>query len=46
LAARLGSLEVAREDLSRFLELDPKSREATEVRTELEGLSGSRHWLN
>jgi regulator of sirC expression with transglutaminase-like and TPR domain len=46
LAARLGSIEVARDDLSRFLELDPKAREASEVRTELEGLSASRHWLN
>jgi regulator of sirC expression with transglutaminase-like and TPR domain len=46
LAARLGSIEVARADLTRFLELGPESREATEVRAELDGLSSSRHTLN
>jgi regulator of sirC expression with transglutaminase-like and TPR domain len=46
LAARLGSVEVARGDLNRFLELDPRETDLNEVRTELERLSASRHWLN
>jgi regulator of sirC expression with transglutaminase-like and TPR domain len=46
LAARLGSVEVARADLNRCLELDPSAREAPEIRAELKGLSAARHWLN
>jgi regulator of sirC expression with transglutaminase-like and TPR domain len=46
LAARLGSVEVARTDLSRVLELEPSGREATQIKAELDGLSSSRHWLN
>ena len=46
LAARLGSIEVARADLNRFLELQPEGSEAQAVRTRLESLGNARHWLN
>jgi regulator of sirC expression with transglutaminase-like and TPR domain len=46
LAARLGSVEVARADLSRFLELNPDGNEAQAVRARLESLGTARHWLN
>jgi regulator of sirC expression with transglutaminase-like and TPR domain len=46
LAARLGSLEVARTDLNRFLELQPEGSDALAVRTRLESLGAARHWLN
>jgi regulator of sirC expression with transglutaminase-like and TPR domain len=46
LAARLGSIEVARTDLSRYLELSPEGNEAQAVRTRLESLGTARHWLN
>jgi regulator of sirC expression with transglutaminase-like and TPR domain len=46
LAARLGCLEVARADLSRFLELSPGASDAKAVRDRLETLSAARHWLN
>lgn len=46
LAARLGSIEVARTDLSRFLELSPEGSEAQAVRARLESLGTTRHWLN
>jgi regulator of sirC expression with transglutaminase-like and TPR domain len=46
LAARLGSIEVARADLNRFLELQPEGNDAQAVRTRLESLGSARHWLN
>jgi regulator of sirC expression with transglutaminase-like and TPR domain len=46
LAARLGCVEVARADLSRFLELSPEANDAKAVRDRLEALSATRHWLN
>jgi regulator of sirC expression with transglutaminase-like and TPR domain len=46
LAARLGSIEVARADLNRFLELSPESSETHAVRARLESLGAARHWLN
>jgi regulator of sirC expression with transglutaminase-like and TPR domain len=46
LAARLGSIEVARADLSRFLELNPDATEAQAVRARLQSLGIARHWLN
>jgi regulator of sirC expression with transglutaminase-like and TPR domain len=46
LAARLGSLEVARTDLNRFLELSPEGSEAQAVRARLASLGTARHWLN
>jgi regulator of sirC expression with transglutaminase-like and TPR domain len=46
LAARLGCIEVARADLSRFLELSPEANDAKAVRDRLESLSAARHWLN
>jgi regulator of sirC expression with transglutaminase-like and TPR domain len=46
LAARLGSIEVARTDLNRFLELNPEGTEAQQVRARLESLGAARHWLN
>jgi regulator of sirC expression with transglutaminase-like and TPR domain len=46
LAARLGSIEVARADLNRFLELSPQSSEVHAVRARLESLGAARHWLN
>jgi regulator of sirC expression with transglutaminase-like and TPR domain len=46
LAARLGSIEVARADLNRFLELNPEGSEAQAVRVRLESLGTARHWLN
>jgi len=46
LAARLGSIEVARADLKRFLELSPEGTEAQVVRARLESLGTARHWLN
>ena len=46
LAARLGSIEVARADLNRFLELSPESSEAHAVRARLESLGAARYWLN
>jgi regulator of sirC expression with transglutaminase-like and TPR domain len=46
LAARLGCVEVARTDLSRFLELSPEASDAKAVRNRLEALSATRHWLN
>jgi regulator of sirC expression with transglutaminase-like and TPR domain len=46
LAARLGSIEVARSDLSRFLELTPDAIDAKAIKARLEGLSAARHWLN
>ena len=46
LAARLGSIEVARADLNRFLELNPEGTEAQAVRARLQSLGAARHWLN
>jgi regulator of sirC expression with transglutaminase-like and TPR domain len=46
LAARLGSIEVARADLSRFLELIPQAQDAKAIRARLDALSSARHWLN
>jgi regulator of sirC expression with transglutaminase-like and TPR domain len=46
LAARLGSIEVARADLNRFLELQPEGNDAQTVRTRLASLGTARHWLN
>ncbi len=46
LAARLGSIEVARADLNRFLELSPDATDAKAIKARLEGLSSARHWLN
>jgi regulator of sirC expression with transglutaminase-like and TPR domain len=46
LAARLGSLEVARADLRRFLELSPEAAESKAVQARLEQLTSARHWLN
>ncbi|MET0594741.1 MAG: tetratricopeptide repeat protein [Polyangiaceae bacterium] len=46
LAARLGSIEVARTELNRFLELSPEGNEALAVRQRLESLGTARHWLN
>jgi regulator of sirC expression with transglutaminase-like and TPR domain len=46
LAARLGSVEVARGDFKRFLDMSSKEGDASEVRAELEKLSAARHWLN
>ncbi len=46
LAARLGSIEVARADLSRFLELNPQAQDAKTIRARLDALSSARHWLN
>jgi regulator of sirC expression with transglutaminase-like and TPR domain len=46
LAARLGSIEVARTDLNRFLELQPEGNDAQMVRTRLASLGAARHWLN
>jgi regulator of sirC expression with transglutaminase-like and TPR domain len=46
LAARLGSVEVARADLARFLELCPEANDAKTIRARLDGLTTTRHWLN
>jgi regulator of sirC expression with transglutaminase-like and TPR domain len=46
LAARLGSIEVARADLNRFLELSPDASDAKSIKARLDGLSTARHWLN
>jgi len=46
LAARLGSVEVARTDLARFLQLCPGSTDAKTIRARLEALTTARHWLN
>ncbi|HEX9296999.1 MAG TPA: tetratricopeptide repeat protein [Polyangiaceae bacterium] len=46
LAARLGSIEVARADLNRFLELNPQAQDAKAIRDRLAALSAARHWLN
>ena len=46
LAARLGSIEVARTDLKRFLELTPDATDAKAIKARLAGLSNARHWLN
>ena len=46
LAARLGSIEVARTDLNRFLELTPDATDAKAIKARLAGLSNARHWLN
>jgi len=46
LAARLGSIEVARTDLNRFLELSPDATDAKAIKARLAGLSNARHWLN
>jgi regulator of sirC expression with transglutaminase-like and TPR domain len=46
LAARLGSIEVARADLNRCLELDPEASEAQAIRARLQSLGTARHWLN
>ena len=46
LAARLGSIEVARTDLKRFLELTPDASDAKAIEARLAGLSNARHWLD
>jgi regulator of sirC expression with transglutaminase-like and TPR domain len=46
LAARLGSVEVARADLGRFLEMCPDAADAKNIRSRLESLGTARHWLN
>jgi regulator of sirC expression with transglutaminase-like and TPR domain len=46
LAARLGSIEVARSDLNRFLELSPEASDANAIKARLAGLSSARQWLN
>jgi regulator of sirC expression with transglutaminase-like and TPR domain len=46
LAGRLGSVEVARADLRRFLELCPEASDAKTIQTRLEALTTARHWLN
>jgi regulator of sirC expression with transglutaminase-like and TPR domain len=46
LAARLGSIEVARADLNRFLELTPDATDAKAIKARLDTLSNARHWLN
>jgi regulator of sirC expression with transglutaminase-like and TPR domain len=46
LAARLGSVEVARADLSRFLELCPGANDAKTIQARLAALTTTRHWLN
>ena len=45
LAARLGSYEVARTDLTRFLQLSPAANDAKAIKARLESLD-DRHWLN
>ena len=44
--ARLGSYEVARTDLTRFLQLSPAADDAKAIKARLESLDGTRHWLN
>jgi regulator of sirC expression with transglutaminase-like and TPR domain len=46
LAARLGSIEVARADLNRFLELSPEANDAKAIKARLDALAAARHWLN
>jgi regulator of sirC expression with transglutaminase-like and TPR domain len=46
LAARLGSVEVARADLARFLQLCPDAADAKDLKVRLEALTTARHWLN
>jgi regulator of sirC expression with transglutaminase-like and TPR domain len=46
LAARLGSVEVARADLGRFLEMCPDAADAKNIQSRLEALTSTRHWLN
>jgi len=46
LAARLGSVEVARNDLARFLQVCPDAADAKDIKTRLEALTTARHWLN
>jgi regulator of sirC expression with transglutaminase-like and TPR domain len=46
LAARLGSVEVARTDLARFLQLCPDATDAKDLKARLEELTNARHWLN
>jgi regulator of sirC expression with transglutaminase-like and TPR domain len=46
LAARLGAVEAAREDLSRLLELVPQAPDANSIRERLEELRGKRSVLN
>jgi regulator of sirC expression with transglutaminase-like and TPR domain len=46
LAARLGSVEVARADLARFLEMCPDAADAKNIQSRLEALTSARHWLN
>jgi regulator of sirC expression with transglutaminase-like and TPR domain len=46
LAARLGSIEVARADLARFLQLCPDANDAKTIQARLESLTTTRHWLN
>jgi regulator of sirC expression with transglutaminase-like and TPR domain len=46
LADRLGSVEVACEDLRRFLELCPEASDAKTLQRRLEALTAARHWLN
>jgi regulator of sirC expression with transglutaminase-like and TPR domain len=46
LAARLGSVEVARADLGRFLEMCPDAADAKNIQSRLEALTTARHWLN
>jgi regulator of sirC expression with transglutaminase-like and TPR domain len=46
LAARLGSVEVARADLARFLEMCPEATDAKTIQARLQALDHARHWLN
>jgi regulator of sirC expression with transglutaminase-like and TPR domain len=43
LAARLGSVEVARTDLARFLQLCPEATDAKTIQARLEALTTARH---
>ncbi len=46
LAARLGSVEVARADLARFLQICPDAADAKDIKSRLDALTTARHWLN
>jgi regulator of sirC expression with transglutaminase-like and TPR domain len=46
LAARLGSVQIARSDLARALELDPSLPDADKLRAELERLDRAPRWVS